>query len=596
MKIRNGRKMILYVLMIALLLTSIAYALLQTTLSITGSVTKKGGDWNIYFDNVSNPVITGDAVMAKPSLKNSTDLSFTSSLSKPSDKAEFTVDVINGGTFDAVLNTLLITGIEAAEAHDITYRVTYVDGTEIKENDTLKQGQTRTLKISVSYNSTSDISSNNVTLELGVVMLYIQGDGDVEVPGGNTDVTNPSSVSVPNLMDSSLTPVMYVEEANNGEGSWVIAATNMQWYDYSQQKWANAVILNSGVSNTPGTPIDVETQAKAMYVWIPRYEYQIEGQYGTHTDGTAGTQELPGEIKVNFISKEKTTASNGYIIHPAFQWDSNGDGNISANEQISGIWVGKFETSGTAEAPTILPNKKALVNQDLIVLLSAPRVLGMSLSEHSTDTHLMKNSEWGAVAYLSQSQYGKYGNSNYSSDNKEIYTNNSRDMYTGRSAGAPAGFTTSSSNEGTCHYDDITPKEDGTGSCGGGASTTGNIYGVYDMVGGAHDLVAAGIKSELEANEIFNGGVSPKYFDLYTSNDILTACNGGICYGHALSETGGWYSDLNGRLSLTLHLIDRGSNFGQDGGPTSPGIFAFGIESISNSNASFHITLLAPGA
>ena len=36
------------------------------------------------------------------------------------------------------------------------------------------------------------------------------------------------------------------------------------------------------------------------------------------------------------------------------------------------------------------------------------------------DIHIIKNSEWGAVAYLYHSKYGKYGNSLYSGANKEI--------------------------------------------------------------------------------------------------------------------------------------------------------------------------------
>ena len=35
-----------------------------------------------------------------------------------------------------------------------------------------------------------------------------------------------------------------------------------------------------------------------------------------------------------------------------------------------------------------------------------------------------KNMEWGAVAYLSQSKYGKYGNTLYSGNYRRIYKNN----------------------------------------------------------------------------------------------------------------------------------------------------------------------------
>lgn len=54
---------------------------------------------------------------------------------------------------------------------------------------------------------------------------------------------------------------------------------------------------------------------------------------------------------------------------------------------------------------------------------------------------MIKNSEWGAVAYLSQSKYGKYGNNDYDGVEKEIFINNSQAHYTGRSGGNISGNT-----------------------------------------------------------------------------------------------------------------------------------------------------------
>ena len=61
--------------------------------------------------------------------------------------------------------------------------------------------------------------------------------------------------------------------------------------------------------------------------------------------------------------------------------------------------------------------------------------------ETELDTHAMKNMEWGAVAYLSQSKYGKYGNSSFAGDNKEIYQNKSSEYITGMSNGTPSSST-----------------------------------------------------------------------------------------------------------------------------------------------------------
>ena len=122
------------------------------------------------------------------------------------------------------------------------------------------------------------------------------------------------------------------------DNDWKVADLYEEWYKYNNQEWANAAVLKNGVTKNTGDIVDVSSEVQGMFVWVPRYEYKIEGQYGTHTDGSVGTAELPGEIKINFISKDTTTASNGYIMHPAFTFGST---------HQSGIWVGKFKTTGT---------------------------------------------------------------------------------------------------------------------------------------------------------------------------------------------------------------------------------------------------------
>ena len=90
--------------------------------------------------------------------------------------------------------------------------------------------------------------------------------------------------------------------------------------------------------------------------------------------------------------------------------------------------------------------------------------------DSSKESHMMKNSEWGAVAYLTQSQYGRNGN--------EIDINNSSSYITGNGGGS----TSASSASGTKNAYNTTT--------GAKASTTGNVYGVYDMSGGAWEYTA----------------------------------------------------------------------------------------------------------
>ena len=113
------------------------------------------------------------------------------------------------------------------------------------------------------------------------------------------------NIEVPDLYNNTLTPVIY-----DGD-NWVIADVTEKWYDYSNQKWANAVILDSSVKKDIGDTITVDgtsPDALAMFVWIPRYEYKIEGTYGK--GGISKT--TPGEIEVNFINKDTKEATELY--------------------------------------------------------------------------------------------------------------------------------------------------------------------------------------------------------------------------------------------------------------------------------------------
>ena len=117
--------------------------------------------------------------------------------------------------------------------------------------------------------------------------------GPVEV-----EYVDNSGAKAPDLMNDALTPVIYNTD------HWEIADTTKEWYDYESQEWANAVILNDGVQTTTGTviyPDGTNVNIKAMFVWIPRYEYKIDGTYGKN--GTTATS--PGEIEINFIDKDR---------------------------------------------------------------------------------------------------------------------------------------------------------------------------------------------------------------------------------------------------------------------------------------------------
>ena len=371
------------------------------------------------------------------------------------------------------------------------------------------------------------------------------------------------------VLDDGLVPIVF--DTSNGTAIKTVSSTDSLWYNYSRQEWANAVLVKTSGTKTrayykanPGVAID-ESDILAYYVWIPRYSYKI-----WETGASANGKEQTIDIQFESADTISTgTMVGSYITHPAFWWDNDSDGVRDSGEELAGIWVGKFETTGTADSPTILPNVTSLREQNVSTQFATAQKLGGTTYGVSSnvDSHMMKNREWGAVAYLSHSKYGA---------NREIYFNNSSDYYTGRSGGNIGGSTAintvytsqTSTNQynryGFYTWDGYlleynTNTKSSTHDISKVASTTGNITGVYDMSGGANEYVMGNYNDTIGSSG-FTSLPDSKYYDLYTTTDKLTACNGGICYGHGLSEVSKWYGDYAYFVNAGDPWFIRGGN------------------------------------
>ncbi len=438
---------------------------------------------------------------------------------------------------------------------------------------------------------------NNKTFSVKV-NVYAQNNS-IPGPTNPAEICNDSNVNEPKLVDGMI-PVYYDYE----EGTWKKAnAKTANWYNYCNQEWANAVTIgldeDGGTTQreeyqkaSPDTPIEMD-DINTMWVWIPRYEYNfvsiesVKGEKGTcaYQGNTYDCYPNPGEIEINFIngtSKQESDPTN-YKMHPAFTF---------GEKELTGLWFAKFEPSNEEKkftinagsnssylTPTIKPNTTSWRHIQVANAFYASRkmqtekyeVYGFKANDESYDTHMSKNIEWASVAYLSQSQYGKYGNNTYAANDKEVYINNCAQYITGI-----AGDTTSAeASDSTCTENTYETLK------GQKASTTGNITGVYDMSGGALEYVMGAMDDGSNKPMIYksgftdNGGTSKlpdaKYYDLYTSNTPSQACDGQICYGHALSETEGWYSD-HGDFDWGNSWLRRDGRF--DGSAVT-GAFAF---------------------
>ena len=341
-----------------------------------------------------------------------------------------------------------------------------------------------------------------------------------------------------------------------------------------------------------------ESDILAYLVWIPRYKYKI---WTTTTSSNGSEQTIDIVFEDKTTPKSTGTTVGSYRTHPAFTF---------GDTELNGIWVGKFETTGDATTPTVKPNLQSLTNQNPSTQFSTAQKFGTSTygSTSKIDAHMMKNSEWGAVAYLSHSKYGV---------NREVYINNSSSCYTGRSGGNVGGSTaintvymnqTSTDQYNTYGFytwdgyllDYNTNTKSSTHDMSKVASTTGNITGVYGMSGGAWEYVMgyySGASTTWGASSYsnyagFSSKPDSKYYDDYTSDKSLTACNGGICYGHALSETANWYSDYAFFVGSTWPWFGRGGSY-SSGASSAGAFYSNGNNGGANGNISFRLVLSA---
>lgn len=177
---REFQNVAIIVLGLAIIIMSIGYAAYSTPMSITGNTTIQRASWDVKFNNpttVSTVTSVSPTLVTGPTLTNATSLTFGVTL-KVGETYDFTVDVVNAGTFNAKLDTYSLTGnkkkgstttqITSADGQSysndyLEYSVKWSDDSELKGTangaaDTINSGDTRKLKVHVGFIEPADAS------------------------------------------------------------------------------------------------------------------------------------------------------------------------------------------------------------------------------------------------------------------------------------------------------------------------------------------------------------------------------------------------------------------------------------------------------
>ena len=463
-------------------------------------------------------------------------------------------------------------------------------------------------------------------------------------------------VNKPELM-TGMSAIKFTDPTDSAEGAVVdTTSSDAEWYSYEDKKWANAKTEDG--SMWVWIPRYAYRIHKENGIETQKFDIVfLVGLTDNYYDENGKLQTAQRQT-----SEDQTIVTNGdtYTVHPAFTNESSINyTNGGWNEELAGIWVAKFEagyasgnnkatvkassvnySQDTAYVPAVetgtttktatarnwldgeygstttaikYPTFQGLtysmnyINHNDVyriskVLTESGNIYG--LSSNSTDSHLMKNSEWGAVSYLSQSKYGLDGTEIVINS---VYLNNTtKSIYavTGcasSTADASAVSTTIGAlNNRTQSGVYVWTQKNGTA-----ASSTGTIYGIYDMSGGTWERTAGLVNngnsnlttygSQVIAD--LNNGKSTRYITVYphdsskdstsitnTDANLNTASQANYVkntkiYGDGIRETStagngksSWYSDYSYFAGLNTPFFVRGGNYGSTSGA---GLFFF---------------------
>ena len=413
-----------------------------------------------------------------------------------------------------------------------------------------------------------------------------------------TDITNFDDgviASYPKLYQG-LIPVRY-----DDSGNAVVASSTEEWFNYGKHKWANAVLVDCSDNTIKNKYFNSDMQLREdavgktismdeilqMYVWIPRYRYKLFNA----ANGTANEQAVQIEFEKASADKSTGTKNGEWLTHPAFTF---------GNTELPGFWAAKFEASGSTDNYQIKPNQKSLTSINLATMYNTSRSTILNASKYglnnNVDTHMMKNMEWGAIAFLTNSIYGRYNDfSTCIASGCEVWINNINTGYgngtevDGQPQWGPSitGCAGSSTSAGVSNSQTACASGYDWKTKGVNASTTGNQYGIYDMSGGAWEYVM-GVQKDSSGNvQVGSSGFSTsslpdsKYYDLYDyqAEDVVgyTRYHLGDATREVLKNTssqGGnaWWSDYSYNIYSSNPWVHRGGRY-NDG--SSTGVFCF---------------------
>ena len=240
---RQKKYYFMYFMVVVVFCISVGYAAINRTLNIKGNSLVKENVWDIHFENVQVS-IGSVGIDNLPKIDNSNlSVVFDCFLNLPGDFYEFTIEVWNRGTIDAMLDSIVKTPeLSDEQSQYLSYKLEYQNGKEVVLNQLLEKDSFVRLKVRVEYRSDIDenelpIIEENIVLSFSI--NYVQADDSASVVKYN------GVLDVDGFLDDIGTVVTIGSEkfytiGNDEENVKLLSKYNLYVggeYDYSSKKW-----------------------------------------------------------------------------------------------------------------------------------------------------------------------------------------------------------------------------------------------------------------------------------------------------------------------------------------------------------------------
>ena len=319
------RKSYKYIYGLLVVFIGIGFAYLTANLNINGTTKVSATIWDVHFENVaatSLSNVTPSTAPSAPAASKVTTLTYAVTLVKPGDIYEFTVDVKNAGTLDAMLNSFTNQfkigsgswqNVSASTLPNyLLYSVTYSDGVSLKEKDKLQAGSSETLKVHIEFNkdvSTTDLTNaSGKTIYFTLSLNYNQTDGTEFASHNFVYTTSTTSCNIGSTIPSGVTTTTTVPNATY----WI--KHNLDKDGIITDSFAEFKVTSSHVSSNPGMVAGTYSLKGADKAFYADNYNKLKTAFGY--DSYPGRCYLyQGSIYCNNsdFSVEQSAAATGYV-------------------------------------------------------------------------------------------------------------------------------------------------------------------------------------------------------------------------------------------------------------------------------------------